>query len=55
MHEPPSVDRYRPEAEDQKSTAMRNTIPKTAIALGIRPGRLKFCAMIQGEAISPQV
>jgi hypothetical protein len=39
-------------ADDQKRRATRNTIPKTATALGICPGRLKFCAMIHGDAIS---
>jgi hypothetical protein len=42
-------------AADQKSRARRNTIPNTATAEGICPGRLKFWAIIHGEAIKPKV
>ncbi|HEV7744185.1 MAG TPA: hypothetical protein VGO56_04235 [Pyrinomonadaceae bacterium] len=42
-------------AVDQKSIAISNTIPKMMTASNILSGRLKFCAMIHGEATKPSV
>jgi hypothetical protein len=47
--------RYIATAVDQKSNAIRNTSPKTTIAVGTCFGCLTLLAMIHGAAINPKV